>query len=198
MLFVFFFFFKDMFKAWFCPEMCCTCGFSLHAKIMGKGSTNNSPPAIICFSFTSGAQLVRTSFTLLGQESLHSGSATRDDCGRAFPNEEILAATGKGVGSESVAKTVLTQWCMFFIKPEAVLPPQCVFFIKPEAGLPPQWVFLIKPKAVLPPQCVFLITPEAGLSPQCMFFIKPEAGLSPQCVLLITPEAGLSPQCVFS
>ena len=65
--------------------------FSLHARIIEKGSKNLSPLApfyLFIYLFKlSRDQLACTNSIRLGQESFHSGSANCDDCGRTFPSE---------------------------------------------------------------------------------------------------------------
>ena len=45
----------------------------------------HSPPA----PFLSGDQLAHTNPALFDEGSVHSGSACRDDCGRALPDESV-------------------------------------------------------------------------------------------------------------
>ena len=55
--------------------------------IVGDGSTNHSRLRLFFFFFFKWRQFARTISTLLGQRWVHSGSASWDDCGRAFPDD---------------------------------------------------------------------------------------------------------------
>ena len=59
---------------------------SSHARFLGEGSASHSPPPLPP-TLSSGDQLVPKSFALLAKGSVHSGSASSDDGGRASPDE---------------------------------------------------------------------------------------------------------------
>ena len=65
----------------FCPVW--WCWLFLRVRGYSEGLTNHCRPMLLFFS--SGSQFTRTNVTLLGQESVHSGSAGWGDCGAVFP-----------------------------------------------------------------------------------------------------------------
>ena len=68
-----------------CSQNMVVVAFSLHATIWGECSTIQSPPALIFF-FKVEISL-RTLIPLLRPGSVHSGSASLDDCDGVFPDE---------------------------------------------------------------------------------------------------------------
>ena len=68
-------------------------GLSSHAKIMGEALTNHFLPGVfllVCLFCLSGDQLAHSHFSL-SPGAVHSGSASRDDRGRAFVTNCVWA-----------------------------------------------------------------------------------------------------------
>ena len=62
--------------------------FSSLPMTLREGSTIHSPPARFFFFFFSEVEISSRTLLLLSRPgSIHTGSESRDDCGRVFPNE---------------------------------------------------------------------------------------------------------------
>ena len=66
-------------------------GIFSHVRIMGEGLTNHSLLAIIIFFFKSGNPLACNNSTLLGQGSVHSGSASQGIVDERCMTSSVLA-----------------------------------------------------------------------------------------------------------
>ena len=58
----------------------------------GECSTIHSPPTLFFFFFFKVEINSRTLIPVFKTESVHSGSASRDDCGRVFPDEKRVSS----------------------------------------------------------------------------------------------------------
>ena len=75
-------------KFWLAARVCgMSCVFSLRAKIWGQRLDDSLPACAICFCFkVDQHQLTHTPTPLFTPESVHSGSASWDNCGQVFPD----------------------------------------------------------------------------------------------------------------
>ena len=75
--------------------------FSSRGWIPGEGSMNLSPP-VVSLSFSKMEISSRTQVLLLTSGSVHSGSASRDNSGRAYPDELQANLFPRVIGSHTM------------------------------------------------------------------------------------------------
>ena len=72
------------------------------ARIFGEGSKIHSPHALFLFLFFKAGISSHTPIPLFKQGSVHSSSASWDDCGKVFPDELHVSLFSSVIGSNTL------------------------------------------------------------------------------------------------